>query len=37
MAVGPGPLNTVFFTAGIQHEQHGLFGSVRAVGEEVDG
>jgi uncharacterized protein (TIGR03118 family) len=32
-----GPLNTLFFTAGIQHEQHGLFGSVRAVGEEVDG
>jgi hypothetical protein len=29
-----GPLKTLFFTTGIQHEQHGLFGSVRAVGEE---
>ena len=27
-----GPTNTLFFTAGIDDEQHGLFGSIRPVG-----
>jgi uncharacterized protein (TIGR03118 family) len=28
---GSGPTNTLFFTAGIDNEQHGLFGSLQAV------
>jgi uncharacterized protein (TIGR03118 family) len=29
-----GPSNHLFFTAGIQGEQHGLFGSIKAVAED---
>lgn len=32
--VGAGPLNTLFFTAGIEDETHGLFGSLTAVSGE---
>ncbi len=28
---GAGPANTLFFTAGIQDEQHGLFGTITPV------
>jgi len=28
---GAGPLNTLFFTAGIDHEQHGLFGTITPI------
>ncbi len=30
-----GPLNTLFFTAGIQGEKHGLFGTLTPVGTEL--
>lgn len=30
-----GPLNTLFFTAGIQDESHGLFGSLKPTGADV--
>ncbi len=32
-----GPYNTLFFTAGINHEQDGLFGTLTAVQAEQDG
>lgn len=32
-----GPYNTLFFTAGINHEQDGLFGTLTAVTAEQDG
>jgi uncharacterized protein (TIGR03118 family) len=33
-----GPFNTLFFTAGIQHEAHGLFGTLTTVpGELIEG
>lgn len=32
-----GPFNALFFAAGIQHEQHGLFGMLTAVASEQDG
>jgi uncharacterized protein (TIGR03118 family) len=32
-----GPYNSLFFTAGIQQEQHGLFGALTAVTAEQDG
>ena len=32
-----GPYNTLFFTAGIQSEAHGLFGTLTAVATEQDG
>jgi TIGR03118 family protein len=32
-----GPYNSLFFTAGIQDESHGLFGTLTAVPEEQDG
>ena len=32
-----GPVDTLFFAAGINHEQNGLFGSLRAAGEENNG
>lgn len=32
-----GPYNTLFFTAGIQSEAHGLFGTLTAVASEQDG
>ncbi|MGH9759346.1 MAG: TIGR03118 family protein, partial [Blastocatellia bacterium] len=32
-----GPYNTLFFTAGIQNEAHGLFGTLTAVAAEQDG
>jgi uncharacterized protein (TIGR03118 family) len=30
-----GPLNTLFFTAGIQDEQHGLFGTLKPIASEL--
>ena len=32
-----GPYNSLFFTAGIQDEQHGLFGTLTAISSEQDG
>jgi len=31
-----GPLNTLFFTAGIDGEQHGLFGTITPIHEKDD-
>jgi len=34
---GAGPYNSLFFTAGIQNESHGLFGTLTAIAAEQDG
>jgi uncharacterized protein (TIGR03118 family) len=34
---GAGPSTTLFFTAGPEHESHGLFGSLTPVATEQDG
>jgi uncharacterized protein (TIGR03118 family) len=35
LTAGAGPLNTLFFTAGIQGESHGLFGTLTPVKDEL--